>query len=74
MIWLYLDTQDSRKVADLSTSIVWAILPSFLFFLLLPVLLKSGVRFVIAMPVSCIAMFLGYTGYVWILKKLGVQF
>jgi hypothetical protein len=74
MIWLYLDTKDAGKVADLSTGIFWAVLPSFIFFLSLPLLIKNGFRFPSAMALSCALMFAGYTAYVWVLKRVGVQF
>lgn len=68
MIWLYLDTQDSGKVAELSIRIFWAILPSLIFLLSLPWLLRSGFRFPSAMGLSCLMMLLGYGAYVWVLK------
>ena len=74
LIWLYLDTRDPAKVADLSVSIFWAVLPSFIFFLSLPLLLKNGFRFPSAMTLSCLLMVAGYTGYVWVLKRVGVEF
>ena len=45
MTWLYADTRDNQKIIELSKGIFWAVLPSLLFFLTLPVLLKWGVRF-----------------------------
>lgn len=32
LLWLYLDTKDTAKVAALSTSIFWMVLPSLVFF------------------------------------------
>ena len=72
MLWLYADTRDPAKVADLSIAIFWAVLPSFIFFLSLPWLLRSGVRFAAAMPIACGLMVLGYGVYVWVLRKAGV--
>lgn len=73
LTWLYLDTQDPEKVASLSTSIFWAIVPSFLFLLSLPWLLRHGVRFAFAMPISCALMAAGYAGYVVLLRRFGVS-
>ncbi|MBC7693123.1 MAG: DUF3147 family protein [Methylotenera sp.] len=72
MIWLYADTGDVAKVSELSTSILWAVIPSFLFFISFPLLLKTGMRFVFAMPLACAIMFAGYTVYMLVLKKMGV--
>jgi len=72
LIWLYSDTQDVKRVSDLSTGIFWAVLPSLLFFLVLPLLLKNGFKFVTAMGMSCVLMVMSYTVYIWMIKKLGV--
>ncbi|MBS1962824.1 MAG: DUF3147 family protein [Bdellovibrionales bacterium] len=72
LTWLYLDTGDTEKVASLSTSIFWAIVPSFLFLLSLPWLLRHGIRFAIAMPLSCAVMAVGYAGYIVVLRRFGV--
>jgi len=42
MTWLYIDTGSTEKVAELSRSIFWLVLPSLPFFLILPFLLKRG--------------------------------
>ena len=41
-VWLYLDTRDVERVAALSQSIFWLVIPSLLLFLVLPWLLRSG--------------------------------
>jgi hypothetical protein len=74
MIWLYRDTGDSQKIMDLSRGIFWAVLPSLVFFLVLPVLLKNGMAFGVAMTLSSIIMFLAYTVYVFALGKIGISF
>ena len=73
MIWLYRDTKDEQQVSSLSTGIFWAVLPSLLFFLCLPFLLKSGIRFPWALLISCGIMFLGYTIYAFVLGRFGVK-
>ena len=73
MIWLYSDTKDVSKIIDLSSNIFWAVLPSLLFFIVLPILLKMGFKFSSAMVVSSIVMFLGYTVYAVLLNKFGVK-
>ena len=73
MIWLYRDTGDSQKVIDLSWGIFWAVLPSLVFFLVLPMMLKNGMTFGVAMILSSIIMFLTYTVYVFALGKMGIS-
>lgn len=73
MIWLYHDTKDIQKIIDLSSNIFWAVLPSLLFFIVLPPLLKMGLKFSLAIVASSIVMFLGYTIYALLLNKFGIK-
>ena len=70
MVWLYRDTGDSAKIAALSQDIFWLVLPSLLFFLLLPLLLKMGWRFYPALLVSCLAMSAAYALMLWVKNLL----
>jgi hypothetical protein len=73
MMWLYHDTKDTAKVAALSHGIFWAVLPSLLFFIALPLFLKTGKGFWWAMAGASAAMVTAYAAYVWALPKLGVR-
>jgi hypothetical protein len=73
MIWLWRDTHDSGKIAALSTSIFWLVLPSLVLFVVLPVLLKRGVTFWPSLGISVAAMLASYGVMVLVLKKTGVQ-
>jgi hypothetical protein len=73
MVWLYVDTKDNQKISDLSYGIFWAVLPSLLFFIALPLLLKAGLKFPWAMLVSCVLMAVFYFGYLLLIRKLGVK-
>src|SRR5262245_1845053 len=55
MIWLYHDTKDAQRVATLSYGVFWMVVPSLVFFLLLPTLLKH-LPFAAAMLLGCAAM------------------
>ncbi len=70
MIWLYIDTKNTQKIIDLSSDIFWAVLPSLIFFIVLPILLKNGLKFSIAMFISAIIMFIAYSIYGILLQKL----
>ncbi|MBT5954879.1 DUF3147 family protein [bacterium] len=63
MIWLYIETGSSQKVVELSNDIFWAVLPSLLFFIVFPLLIKRGFHFSLALLFSILIMFIGYTGY-----------
>lgn len=73
MAWLYTDTKDIDKVIDLSYSIFWIIIPSVVFFLVLPMLLKRNYGFYPAMALSSLAMIGSYWLYVKILTGLGIK-
>jgi hypothetical protein len=72
MVWLYRDTRDVQKVSTLSTGILWAVLPSLLFFAVFPFTLKVGIGFPWALAISCGVMFVGYTIYLLVLGEFGI--
>jgi len=73
LVWLYRDTHDPAKVAALSTSIFWLVLPSLALFIALPVLLKRGVAFYPALGTAVVVMLAGYGALVFVLTKLGIK-
>jgi hypothetical protein len=73
MIWLYLDTKDVDKVAGLSRSIFWLVLPSLSLFLVLPLALKRW-GFAVSLSISTVVMLACYLLMVFVLKKAGVAF
>ena len=74
MLWLYLETKDVAKVVSLSTGIFWMVLPSLVFFLTLPALLKMKLNFYAAFGLATVLMFACYTAMVVLLKKLHITF
>ena len=67
-IWLYRETGDAQKVAALSSDILWLVLPSLLLFALLPVLLRLGWNFWLALAASRAATALAYGATTWVMK------
>ena len=72
-IWLYRDTRDVSEVADLSWAILWVIVPSLVFFVVLPVSLRNGVPFWAAMVVACAATAASYGIWVWAARRIGLD-
>jgi len=72
-VWLYLDTGDVQKIATLSVSIFWLVLPSLLLLVLLPVLLRSGWGFWVSLAASSAATALAYLGMIKLLGMFGVR-
>jgi len=73
MLWLYHDTKDAAKVAALSTSILWLVLPSLVFFLTLPILLKTRLNFYVGFLTATMIMLACYGVMVVVLKKVGIN-
>ncbi|MBX9812148.1 MAG: DUF3147 family protein [Burkholderiales bacterium] len=72
MIWLYLDTRDTGKIAELSVSTFWLVLPTLPMFLVLPALLKSGIGFYASLGISIAVMLACYAIAVPVLARFGI--
>ncbi len=73
MIWLYVDTRDTAKVADLAGGIFWLVLPSLALFLVLPALLRWGYSFWAAVSIACVATIVCYAAELGVLRMLGIR-
>ena len=72
-VWLYLDTGDLSRVAQLSHSILWLVIPSLTLFIVLPLLLRIGVTFWFSLAAACIATAIAYLAMVWCLSRFGIR-
>lgn len=73
MIWLYIDTENTKKITELSYSIFWLVLPSLTLFVSLPLLLKKGLSFYLSMSLSMILTILAYYLMILVLGKFGIK-
>jgi hypothetical protein len=73
MIWLYVDTENSKRIIELSNSIFWLIIPSLTLFIALPLLLKKGVEFYTSMGISITLTVIAYYLMVLLLQKFGIK-
>ena len=71
MIWLWRDTADVERVAALSQSTFWFVIPSLPMFLVLPALLRSDFGFWSSLAVSCLLTLGLYAMAFWLLPRLG---
>lgn len=72
--WLYLDTRDAQQVVQLSWAILWIIVPSLVFFVALPALVRLGVGVPAAIAGACVITALSYAAYIWALHRFaGVE-
>jgi hypothetical protein len=73
IIWLYVDTRNTTQVSELSLSIFWLVLPSLLFFVALPLLLKQGFSFTTSLLAAVAVMLAGYGLMLLGLKQFDVK-
>ncbi len=73
MLWLYWETKDAEKVAALSRSIFWLVIPSLPLFVALPFLLKNKLNFYASLALATALMFLCYGGLLLALRKFGIK-
>ena len=71
-VWLYSETGDTAKIAQLSQSIFWYVLPSLVLFIALPILLTRGVGFWPSLAIASALTFAAYLVMVWLLGRLGI--
>jgi hypothetical protein len=72
LTWLYVDTRDAAQVAALSRSILLMILPSLLFLAALPLALKAGVSFPIALLAAIAITAAAYWLWLFVLARAGL--
>jgi len=74
LIWLWQDSGDSERIAALAQSTFWYVLPTLPMFLLVPVMLRNGAGFWLALATGCALTFALYLLMAWMLDKAGVTF
>jgi hypothetical protein len=72
-LWLYTESRNVDTIADLSWNIFWMVLPSLTLFFSLPILLKRGIAFPIALLSSLVIMLTAYILTVVIVRRFGVK-
>ena len=73
MLWLWRDTGSAERVAELSASTIWFLLPSVPLFITLPLLLRSGVAFWLSMTLVIAGTLALYALMFWAAPKIGLK-
>jgi hypothetical protein len=73
MVWLWRDSGDTGQVTALSGSIFWFILPSLPMFLILPVLIRSGLGFWGSLGMVIAGTIALYAAIFWAGPRLGIR-
>lgn len=69
-IWLYRDSRDPAEVSSLAWSILWVIVPSLVFFVVLPVALRRF-DFWPSLLLAGASTALAYGIWIWTVRRLG---
>lgn len=73
IIWMHFDHVQVQKIAQLSQSIFYLVLPSLIFFLLFPFLLHRGMQFWTSLLISAGTTSVAYLLLIWVLGLLQVK-
>jgi hypothetical protein len=73
MLWLWRDTGDPERIAELSIGAFWFVIPSLPMFFVLPVLLRSGLGFWAALALVIAGTLALYALMFWAAPRLGIK-
>jgi hypothetical protein len=73
MVWLWRDKPDAANMADHVGATFWYVLPSLPMFLIMPVLIRSGVNFWAALLAGCLLTIALYLLMTWIGPRFGLR-
>jgi hypothetical protein len=73
MLWLWTDKPDAANMADHSTATFWFVLPSLPMFLVIPMLLRGGMNFYLALALGCLLTILLYAAMLALAPRLGIR-
>ena len=73
MIWLFRDTRDPQRVAELSIGAIWFFVPSVPLFIVLPILLRSGLAFWASLAIVVLGTLALYAFWFWLAPRVGIQ-
>jgi len=72
-MWLHLEGSEPETIAILSGQIFWLVIPSLILFLVLPLLLRSGLGFWSSLFLSMASTAGAYFTMLAIAKKIGIN-
>jgi len=73
MIWLWRDTGDPVRLAAHAEATFWFVLPSLPMFLLVPLLLRQGMSFWLALTIGCVLTMALYGAMTLIGPRFGLK-
>lgn len=73
MIWLWRDRPDAENMAAHSSATFWYVIPSLPMFLVIPVLLRSGLPFWLALTLGCMLTIVLYSAMTMLAPRFGLR-
>ena len=73
MIWLYIDTNDSLQVVQLSKGIFWLVIPSLVLFITFPFFIRLQFSFYTALSTAIFVMVVTYFITIAVLEKFDIH-
>jgi len=73
MIWLYIDTNDSLQVVQLSKGIFWLVIPSLVLFITFPFFIRLQFSFYTALSAALFIMVVTYFITIAVLEKFDIH-
>jgi hypothetical protein len=73
MMWLWLERPDAGNMAAHAQATFWFVLPSLPMFLLIPMLLRQGVNFWLALAAGCVLTMVLYGAMTWFGPRFGLR-
>lgn len=73
IIWLWAEGSEVQKIAQLSSSIFWLVIPSLLFFVLFPLFLNRGLHFWISFAAAAGCTITAYLLLSRMLSAAGIE-
>jgi hypothetical protein len=73
MIWLWRDTADPERLAAHAGATFWYVLPSLPMFLLVPLMLRSGLGFWVSLGIGCAVTIVLYLLLLRVAPSLGIR-
>ena len=73
MVWLWRDTRDPVRLAAHAQATLWFVLPSLPMFLLIPLMLRQGFSFWLALAAGCGLTMMLYSAMIWIGPRFGLR-
>lgn len=72
-LWVWRDTGDGEKIAQLAQSTFWFFLPSMPLFLVLPAMLRSGLNFWVAFAIAVVGTAALYALMFFLAPRVGLR-